>query len=128
MHIELCELISGERADLCTLGNGTVGAFDRFLDRLDEGQQVPLLCLLNRIARNGTVDNPDLFCNVPGCVGLFRVSIAGVELACFRDGRKLVICEYVQGRLTHQLHAQAQFSHSQYLAYRHQQGGRENEK
>jgi hypothetical protein len=115
MSLILCELFSGSRIDLCTFANGASGAFDAFLDGIGEDREARLLSLLEHLSLNGSIENPEIFSAVPGRIGLFKIAVAGTELACFRQGRKLVICKHTDGKLSRLSLEEAHFTQTQYL-------------
>jgi hypothetical protein len=119
VHNELYELIPGARTDVCTLGNGAVVAFGQFLDTIGEDREARLLSVLERLTKNGSIENVEIFRPVLKHTGLFAIKVAGSELACFRVGRKWVICKHIDGKLSNQSLLEAQFFHTQYLAKNH---------
>lgn len=108
-------LINGGQADICTFGNGHVGAFEEFLVRLGEEREAGLLCLLDQLSQRGSIENPDIVSSIPNTVGLKKAAIAGVELVFFRHGRKLIICCHAEGKLTQHAVAQAKWAQTDWF-------------
>lgn len=119
MKCDVCELVSGAHTDICSLEAGSCGEFEQFLRGVTEHQETRLLVVLKRLSENGSLENPEVYRAVPDHIGLFKLSVAGVELVCFRHERKLVFCGFTLGRFSREALARAQIVHNAYLADYH---------
>jgi hypothetical protein len=115
MSLTLCELLTGSRMDVCTFDNGATGAFFEFLDGIGADREAMLLSVLERIGRNGTIENTEIYGPIRGHIGLFKLSIADAELACFKVDRKLVICKHANGKMSPLLIDEAHLTYTKFL-------------
>ena len=101
--------------DVCTLGNGQCGEFFAFLEALDDEKQQSVLCLLDRVAKQGCMENAEILRPIHRCVGIFNLAFDDVYLVCFRLGRKIVICKHGTGDIAPDAVPFAQLRHNHFL-------------
>jgi hypothetical protein len=95
-----CELHRGARMRLWVQRGGGTDDFDDFLGSLGDDERVCVIMVLERLAENGNIENPEIFGALRNAVGMFKASFGGAELVFFRHDDGFFLCGYCRGRLS----------------------------